>query len=47
MNIGAQMFDWLVSIFAWIFKYTVKLIYNLIKSLICSLIERSKSKKAK
>lgn len=42
MNIGAQMFDWLVSIFLWIFKYTIKLAYNLIKNLIVSLINRKK-----
>ncbi len=34
MNIGAQMFDWLVAIFVWLFKHTIKLVWNLFKSLI-------------
>jgi hypothetical protein len=43
MNIGAQMFDWIASIFIWLFKYTIKLAYNLIKNLIVRLINRKKN----
>lgn len=42
MNIGAQMFDWLVDIFLWIFKHTIKLAWNLIKNLITRLMNRKK-----